>query len=100
MTVCMVSETLVYLSLFQARTGRTTLVIAHRLSTIRTADIIVGLKDGVVEEQGTHDELMSKGGIYYTLCTNQVNTRQFPVTHCYINGYSDVVYSDVRVCIL
>ena len=53
--------------------GRTTLVIAHRLSTIRTADVIVGLQDGVVAEQGTHDELMAKEGLYNTLVTNQVN---------------------------
>ena len=53
--------------------GRTTLVIAHRLSTIRTADVIVGLRDGVVTEQGTHDELMAKQGLYYELVMNQVN---------------------------
>ena len=56
----------------QARQGRTTLVVAHRLSTIKTADVIVALKDGVVEEEGTHEELMQLGGIYYQLVTNQV----------------------------
>jgi len=52
--------------------GRTTIVIAHRLSTIKNADIIYGLQDGVVHEFGTHDELMSAGGIYHQLVTNQV----------------------------
>ena len=54
--------------------GRTTIVIAHRLSTIRTADVIVGIKNGVVMEQGTHEELMAQNGIYHQLVTNQVRT--------------------------
>jgi len=58
--------------MFQARMGRTTIVIAHRLSTIKNADVIYGLKEGVVHEFGTHDELMLAGGIYYQLVTNQV----------------------------
>ena len=58
--------------MIQARVGRTTIVIAHRLSTIKNADIIYGLQDGVVHEFGTHDELMSAGGIYHQLVTNQV----------------------------
>ena len=54
--------------------GRTTIVIAHRLSTIKTADVIAGVKDGKVAEQGTHSELMEQDGVYYTLCTMQVTT--------------------------
>lgn len=57
--------------MLQASHGRTTIVIAHRLSTIKTADLIVGFKDGVVAEQGTHNELMSKQGIYQTLVNQQ-----------------------------
>ena len=52
--------------------GRTTIVVAHRLSTIKTADLIVGMKDGMAVEQGSHDELMDHRGIYYDLVTRQV----------------------------
>jgi ATP-binding cassette subfamily B protein len=47
--------------------GRTSLVIAHRLSTIQDADRIVTIHHGVKTEEGTHDELMSAGGIYFKL---------------------------------
>ncbi|HEY5921555.1 MAG TPA: ABC transporter ATP-binding protein [Kofleriaceae bacterium] len=47
--------------------GRTTLVIAHRLSTIRNADLIVVVDKGQVVEQGTHEELVAKGGLYAAL---------------------------------
>ena len=47
--------------------GRTAFVIAHRLSTIRGADLIVVLEHGVVVEQGTHDELLERGGRYSEL---------------------------------
>jgi subfamily B ATP-binding cassette protein MsbA len=47
--------------------GRTTLVIAHRLSTIRDADTIVVMSEGMIVEQGSHDELMRKGGEYSRL---------------------------------
>jgi subfamily B ATP-binding cassette protein MsbA len=49
------------------RAGRTSFVIAHRLSTIRGADLIVVLEHGVVVEQGTHDELLARGGRYRSL---------------------------------
>ena len=57
----------------QASEGRTTIVIAHRLSTIKNADMIVAVDKGKVKEIGTHDELMSAGGIYKDLVTLQVN---------------------------
>lgn len=47
--------------------GRTTLVIAHRLSTIRNAGLIVVMDKGTIIEQGTHDELVAKGGYYAAL---------------------------------
>ena len=57
--------------ILQASQGRTTIVIAHRLSTIRNADVIVGISEGQLQEQGTHDELMKMQGIYYHLVTSQ-----------------------------
>ncbi len=47
--------------------GRTAFVIAHRLSTIRDADLIVVLEHGVIVEQGTHDELLTRRGLYTSL---------------------------------
>jgi len=49
-------------------------VIAHRLSTVRTADVIYGVGDGVIQEYGTHDQLMQVGGIYFKLVSNQVRS--------------------------
>ena len=51
--------------------GRTCFVIAHRLSTIKNADTILVLQDGTITEQGTHDELLAKGGFYATLYNSQ-----------------------------
>ncbi|CAF4739871.1 unnamed protein product, partial [Rotaria sp. Silwood2] len=61
------SEKIVQQTLQQTSKGRTTLVIAHRLSTIRHADWIVVLKDGVVIEQGSHDDLIAAKNIYFDL---------------------------------
>ncbi|XP_060659642.1 multidrug resistance protein homolog 49 [Drosophila nasuta] len=61
------SEKRVQDALELASQGPTTLVVAHRLSTVTNADKIVFVKDGVVAEQGTHDELMDKGGLYCEL---------------------------------
>eukprot|EP00117_Sycon_ciliatum_P002774 scpid23728/ scgid7858/ Multidrug resistance protein 1A; ATP-binding cassette sub-family B member 1A; MDR1A; Multidrug resistance protein 3; P-glycoprotein 3 len=65
------SEGIVQEALDKARLGRTTVVIAHRLSTVRNADLIVAIDNGEVNEIGTHDELMTAKGIYYTLVTMQ-----------------------------
>ena len=51
--------------------GRTTLIIAHRLSTIRSADRILVIQDGVIAEQGSHQELLAKNGVYATLYRTQ-----------------------------
>lgn len=52
--------------------GRTSFVIAHRLKTIVNADEIAVLKDGSVIEQGSHEELLAKGGFYHNLYVNQM----------------------------
>ena len=51
--------------------GRTSFVVAHRLSTIRDADCILVIKDGRVEESGTHDELLKADGFYAKLYNSQ-----------------------------
>ena len=50
---------------------RTSFVIAHRLSTIKNADLILVLKDGDIIEQGTHEQLLAKGGFYADLYNSQ-----------------------------
>ncbi len=65
------SEALVAEALATLAEGRTTLVIAHRLATIRHADRIVVIDGGRVVDQGRHDELLSRGGLYAELCRLQ-----------------------------
>jgi ATP-binding cassette subfamily B protein len=61
------TERMIQLNLEELTAGRTALVIAHRLSTIRKADRIVVIRDGQVEEEGSHDELVTHGGTYSEL---------------------------------
>uniref|UniRef100_G3VJ23 ATP binding cassette subfamily B member 1 n=1 Tax=Sarcophilus harrisii TaxID=9305 RepID=G3VJ23_SARHA len=70
------SEAVVQVALDKAREGRTTIVIAHRLSTVRNADVIAGFEDGVIVEQGNHDELMKQEGVYFKLVTMQTTGNQ------------------------
>src|ERR1700734_2284846 len=65
------SEHLVIEALERLMKGRTVLTIAHRLSTIRDADKIIVLKNGVVAEQGSHDQLLALGGTYAELYSVQ-----------------------------
>lgn len=51
--------------------GRTSLTVAHRLSTIKNADRILVIEDGIIQESGSHSELMKLGGYYHSLYTNQ-----------------------------
>ena len=65
------SEKLVQAAIYELMKNRTTLVIAHRLSTIQHADEIIVVKDGSILEQGTHDGLMAKQGLYRKLIEMQ-----------------------------
>ncbi len=66
------TELLIQQSLAQLMVGKTVIVIAHRLSTIRNADLIVVLEGNQVVEAGTHQELISQGGLYKRLTDVQV----------------------------
>ncbi len=72
------SERLVIEGLQRLMKGRTVIMIAHRLSTIRDADKIIVLKDGVVAEEGTNDELIARGGVYAELHRIQYDTSPAP----------------------
>ncbi|XP_068615681.1 ATP-dependent translocase ABCB1 [Brachionichthys hirsutus] len=66
------SEKVVQEALDQARMGRTCIIVAHRLSTIQNADRIAVFQGGVVVEEGTHQQLIAKKGVYQMLVTKQM----------------------------
>ena len=66
-----VTESKIQSALDALAVGRTTLIIAHRLSTIRSASRILVIGGGKIVEQGTHDELMKKNGLYAELKRTQ-----------------------------
>lgn len=73
------SETAIQAALDKLSKGRTTLVIAHRLSTIRRADSIIVMDKGQVADQGSHEELLARGGLYaelYRLQFSDMNGEQ------------------------
>ncbi|KAI8146321.1 putative ABC transporter protein [Fennellomyces sp. T-0311] len=90
------SERLVQNALDAAAENRTTLVIAHRLSTIRNADMIIVLKQGVVVEQGTHQQLVEKDGVYADLVRKQeiaMEEHEQEVEHNKTNAQSKEIIS-------
>lgn len=70
------SERLVQQAVYEIAKDRTVIVIAHRLSTIQNADKIIFLQDGNLAEQGTHNELMKKNGLYASLFRIQFSTKE------------------------
>ncbi len=68
------TELLIQNALEQLLRNRTSVVIAHRLSTVRNSDRIVVLDDGRIVEEGRHQQLMAKGGLYRNLCEMQFMT--------------------------
>ncbi|KAF7838546.1 ABC transporter B family member 25 [Senna tora] len=66
------SEYLVQDAMDSLMKGRTVLVIAHRLSTVKSADIVAVVSDGQIVERGTHEELLSKNGVYSALVRRQL----------------------------
>jgi ABC-type multidrug transport system fused ATPase/permease subunit len=69
------SEALVVEAMERLMAGRTVITIAHRLSTLRNADRIIVIKDGVVAEEGTHEDLLNRDGIYAQLHHLQFENR-------------------------
>lgn len=65
------TERLIQEALYALMEGRTCIVIAHRLSTIQNADKILVVRDGKIEESGTHDQLLARGGFYASLYNAQ-----------------------------
>jgi ABC-type multidrug transport system fused ATPase/permease subunit len=65
------TEALIQSAMTRLRSGRTSFVIAHRLSTVRAADTIVVMHDGRVVEQGSHDDLLDRRGLYHSLYNSQ-----------------------------
>ena len=66
-----VTESRIQSALDALAEGRTTLIIAHRLSTIRSAGRIIAVADGKIVEEGTHDELLARNGLYAKLYRTQ-----------------------------
>ncbi|XP_035927908.1 bile salt export pump isoform X1 [Halichoerus grypus] len=65
------SEAMVQEALSKIQQGHTIISVAHRLSTVRAADVIIGFEHGTAVERGTHEELLERKGVYFTLVTLQ-----------------------------
>ncbi|XP_007494388.2 bile salt export pump isoform X1 [Monodelphis domestica] len=65
------SEAIIQKTINKAQQGRTIISVAHRLSTVQAADIIIGFELGKAVERGTHEELLNRKGVYFTLVTLQ-----------------------------
>ena len=68
-----ITEQLIQNALDEVMAGRTVLVVAHRLSTVATLDRVLVFSDGTVVEDGRHDELLARCGVYFRLWEQQAN---------------------------
>lgn len=62
---------MVHCTFLQIQHGHAIISVAHRLSTVRAADVIIGFEHGTAVERGTHEELLERKGVYFTLVTLQ-----------------------------
>jgi ABC-type multidrug transport system fused ATPase/permease subunit len=72
------TEALIQQAIQELAGSRTIIVIAHRLSTVKRADRILVVKEGLIAETGTHEELLAAGGLYRTLCEAQFQQLDTP----------------------
>jgi ATP-binding cassette subfamily B protein len=68
------TELLIQEAMDELMSGRTSFIIAHRLSTVKNADLILVMKDGDIVEQGKHEELLAKGGLYEEIYESQFDS--------------------------
>ena len=80
------TERLIHRAMIGVMKGRTTFVIAHRLSTVREADLILVLQDGKIVEQGSHQELVYRGGIYQEIYELQLRPQEEVMLDAVIAG--------------
>ena len=69
------NEAIIQKSVAQLVKGKTLIVIAHRLSTVKDADKLYVIKDGVIDSEGTHEELLAQGGLYKNMWTAHIESK-------------------------
>ena len=80
------TERLIHRAMVDVMKGRTTFVIAHRLSSVRDADLILVLKDGQIVEQGGHEELMVRAGMYRDIYDLQLRPQEEMLLDAAVSG--------------
>ena len=83
------TEAIILDALDELMVGRTTFMIAHRLSTVRHADLIATLDRGRLVEQGTHDELIARAGLYHQMHEVQARQRKRKLVASLVGGHGE-----------